>query len=127
MFRKRVNTKKNAGFLFPVPLAALLSTAALLCFGYLWLNGRCESLAQDIKRLEESRAEVRRRVLNEEYKWSNLCTLRRVREALVQFQIPMDWPDNARVVHLSRPLDAAEIEPASRTQVAQTRPPARRK
>ena len=121
MYRKRVNTKKNAGFLFPVPLAALLSTAALLCFGYLWLNGRCESLAQDIKRLEDGKAEVRRRVLNEEYKWSNLCTLRRVREALVQFQIPMDWPDNARVVHISRPLDVAELEPAPKTQVAQSR------
>ena len=109
----RVNRKKEkSGSLFPAPLAGLLILAALLSLSYLWLCGRCEALGRDIQKLEDQRSELRRRVVNEEYKWSNLNSLAQIRQALARFDIEMGWPDERRVIRLARPLDAAELDPA---------------
>ncbi len=110
--RGRVNRKRQAeGALVPRLLALVLSVGALLALSYLWLCGRCETLARDIKTIEVRYDEVHRRRLNEEYKWSNLCTLRRVQAALGRFHLEMGWPRQDRVVHLSRPLQMHDPEP----------------
>lgn len=108
--RKRVNVKKNGGFLVPPMLALVLGGAMLVAFGYVWLCGRCRSMAGEIRRMEDQAAEIHRRVLNEEFKWSNLCTLKRVRDQLALWNIQMDWPAKDRIVHLTRPLDSGEPE-----------------
>ena len=117
---RRVNTKKDAHRVLPVPLVAALVMTVLLGLSYLWIHERCESLARDIKKTEERIAEAHRRVVNEEYKWSNLCTLRRVRESLAAFHIEMTWPEEGRVVHLTRALDFAGMTPLPEPQFAQS-------
>lgn len=113
MITHRVNRKKERnGPLFPAPLAGLLTLAALLSLSYLWLCGRCEALGRDIQKLEEQQADLRRRVINEEYKWSNLNSLGQIRQALARFNISMGWPDERRIIRLARPLDATELDPA---------------
>jgi hypothetical protein len=119
--RRRVNVKRNVRRVFPVRLLLLLTVVATFALSYLWLCGRCQSLARDLKRSEDRLAEIRRRRLNEEYKWSNLCTLKRVRDALAAFRIEMDWPGKDRVVYLTRPVDIADLPSAPGPQFAQTR------
>ncbi len=113
--------KRNARRVFPVRLFVLLTVVAVFSLSYLWLCSRSQSLARDLKKAEERLAEVHRRRLNEEYKWSNLCTLKRVRDALAAFHIEMDWPGKDRVVYLTRSLDIADLPSAPGPQFAQTR------
>jgi len=119
--RRRVNVKRNARRVFPVRLLLLLTVVAAFALSYLWLCGRCQALARDLKKAEDRLAEIRRRRLNEEYKWSNLCTLRKVRDALEAFRIEMDWPGKDRVVYLTRAVDIADLPSAPGPQFAQTR------
>ena len=116
--RRRVNVKRNARRVFPVRLLLLLTDVATFALSYLWLCGRCQALARDLKKAEDRLAEIHRRRLNEEYKWSNLCTLKRVREQLALWNIAMDWPARDQVVHLTRPMDPGEVEAPPAMQVA---------
>lgn len=118
--KRRTNRKREAGFLFPIPLAIVLSLAAVLSLGYLWLCGRCEAMGGDIRRLERRQEALRRQVVNEEFKWSNLTSLRSIERALAQFDLPLRWPTDRQVIHLSRPLRAVELTaaPGAPTQVA---------
>ena len=115
--------KKGERSVFPRWFAACLSVAAILGISYIWLITRCEAMARDIKKTEERVGEVQRRILNEEYKWSNTCTLRRVREQLARFHIEMDWPDKDRIVHLSRALEIADAVVGPGSQLAGARRP----
>lgn len=85
---------------------------ALLLLLYLRLNGRCEAIGREIQRLESLRADLRRQATAEEYKWANRNSLREIRLALSRFQIEMGWPDERRVIRLSRTLEASDIAPA---------------
>jgi hypothetical protein len=117
MMTYRVNRKKESGSLFPAPLAGLLTLAALLALSYLWLCGRCEALGRDIQRMESQRAELRRRVIAEEYKWSNLNSLRQIQQALARFDIAMGWPEERRVIRLARPIDVSDLDAAVLPQI----------
>lgn len=116
--RKRVTVKKGGGSLALTLLVLVVGGAMCAAFAYVLLCGRCRTLAGEIRRMEDQAAEIHRRVLNEEYKWSNLCTLKRVREQLAVWNIAMDWPSKEQVVHLTRPLDPGEVEAPPAVQVA---------
>lgn len=107
--KRKVNRKKQQAMVFPVPLAATLVVAAGLALSYLWLCGRCEALGREIKQTEQRKEQLHRDVLNEEYKWTNMRSLRNIRATLHHFNIQMDWPDERAVVYLSRDLDADQI------------------
>jgi hypothetical protein len=104
--RKKQNRKKQqqSGFVFPLPLAALLMLAAVLALSYLWLCGRCEALGKRIKQLETVRTEVQRQRYNEEYKWANLKSPPSMMRALRRHNLEMYWPTKRQVVeiHLSQ-------------------------
>ncbi len=118
MIRYRVNRKKRRDeSLFPSPLAGLLILAALLALSYLWLCGRCDAISREIQALEEQYTELRRRVVAEEYRWAQLNTLSRIRSALDRFGIPMERPDERRIVRLARPLPLEEWEPIAAPQL----------
>lgn len=114
------NRRKPSGFIFPFPLAVVLALAAVLATGYLVLCNRCEALAEDIRQLERREAEVQRQVVNEEFKWSNMTSLRSIEQALARFDLPLRWPSDRQVIHLSRPLRVAELTaaPSGGPQVA---------
>ena len=90
MARRKKNRKKDSeGFIFPAPFAAILGAVALVSLGYLWLCGRCEAMGAQIKMLENRKVEAHKRVINEEYKWSNMKSPGNILALLQQLQ-PFD-------------------------------------
>ena len=101
MVRHKKNRKKDSeGFIFPAPFAAILGAVALVSLGYLWFCGRCEALGAQIKMLENRKVEAHKRVINEEYKWSNMKSPGNILAMLHHNNLPMDYPEESRVVRL---------------------------
>ena len=101
---KRLRTKNRpkgrSGPVFPAPLALVLGVVAALALTYLWLCNRCEMLGQTIKRKEHDLAELKRRVVNEEFKWSNMTSPQNMQRLLQAHQLAMTWPSERDVVRL---------------------------
>ncbi len=101
------NRKKQAqGVLFPAPLAAVLVLLAAVFIGYLWLCSSCEGLGAHIKALEKTRAEVHKRVLNEEFKWSNMKSPQNIELLMRKHNLVMTFPDDGNVVRLRAGIGA---------------------
>lgn len=101
MVRHKKNRKKDSeGFIFPAPFAAILGAVALISLGYLWFCGRCEALGAQIKMLEIRKVEAHKRVINEEYKWSNMKSPGNILALLQNNNLLMNYPDESRVVRL---------------------------
>ena len=101
MARRKKNRKKDSeGFIFPAPFAAILGAVALVSLGYLWLCGRCEAMGARIKMLENKKVEAHKRVINEEYKWSNMKSPGNILALLQRYNLSMNYPDESRVVRL---------------------------
>ena len=99
--------------IYPLSLQALFRSPAGLGFSYLWLGARCDALGQRIKDLEKQRVAVRRLVVNEEFKWSNLTTFENITRLLKKHNLQMDWPRQNDVVRLRRPDTALARSEAS--------------
>lgn len=98
---QRKNKKKRQdAYLVSTPLSVILILAAVFSLSYLWICGRCEAMGKRIQALESDYEEVHKRRLNEEYKWSNLCSPARLEQALKQHNLEMAWPDRGQVIHL---------------------------
>jgi hypothetical protein len=97
---KRNRKKHEVRVSFPCPLAAILLTVATLSLAYLWLCGRCDAMGKDLTALEERKEEVRRRVLNEEFKWTNLKAPRSMRVLLQKHNLVMMLPGEEKVVRV---------------------------
>lgn len=108
---KRLRTKNRpkarARAVFPAPLALVLGLVAVLSVTYLWLCGRCDQLGQEIKRKERALVELRRHVVNEEYKWSNLTSPQNMQRLLQAHQLVMTWPSERDVVRLGTPVETS--------------------
>ena len=101
MARHKRNRKKDSeGFIFPAPFAAILGAVALVSLGYLWFCGRCEALGAQIKTLEIRKSEAHKRVINEEYKWSNMKSPGNILALLQHYNLLMNYPEESRVVRL---------------------------
>lgn len=99
--RHKKNRKKQPeGLIVPAPLASILVLSAVFSLVYLWFNGRCEALGNQIKVLEAKKTELHKHVINEEYKWSNLKSPRNIENLLQRFNLGMTWPQHDRVVRL---------------------------
>jgi len=96
--KKTRNRHRQAGFMFPTPLAGILLSAAVMALSYLWLGGKCEALGRNIKILERECAELCARRTNEESKWSWMITPGNMEIALKRHRLDMDWPDGKRLV-----------------------------
>jgi len=119
--RKKRNRKLDAKpAAFPSPLAAVLLTVGSLCIFYLWLCGRCDALGKDITRLEEERTQIRRRVMNEELKWTVATSQANLRQLLEKHRLEMILPDEGHIVRVRTPSGEALPEGASH-QFAQGR------
>ena len=103
-YRKNVKTRLLPGWLVVVVVAA-----AGMGFSYLWLGARCDALGRRIKELEKQKVAVRRLVVNEEFKWSNLTTFENITRLLKKHNLDMDWPKQNDVVRLRRPGTAIAL------------------
>ncbi|MDI6775108.1 MAG: hypothetical protein QME60_06910 [Verrucomicrobiota bacterium] len=90
------------GFIFPVPFAGLLAVIAAMALWYLWLGCRCEALGKELKRLEDEKAELTKRCLNEEYKWARMKSPESIDRALARHGIVMIWPRSEQIVRLTK-------------------------
>ncbi len=113
--RRITNKKRQTRSCFPAPLAMVLTLAATLALSYVWLCSRNEALAASIRELEEQQEQVQRRLVTEEFKWSQLLSPRSVERALARFDLPLVWPSERQLVHLSRPLRMQDLSESDLT------------
>lgn len=111
--RNRNYRKQVRAGLLPGWLAAVVVAAAGLGFSYLWMDAQCDDLGKRIKVLEREKVAVRRLVVNEEFKWSNLTTFENITRLLKKHNLQMDWPRQNDVVRLRRPDTALARSEAS--------------
>jgi hypothetical protein len=87
----------------------ILFLAAVLGMVYLHLFNTCERLGRNIKRLEYERAELNKRVVNEERNWGTASSIRNVEKLMEAHGIRMTFPSESQIVRI--PLSEIE-EPA---------------
>lgn len=102
-FRRKNKDRIYRGFVFPFRYALVLAGIAVIALTYLLLCNRCDAMGKQIKVLERELADVHKRRVNEEFKWSNLRSPANIEQALLRHQLVMRWPDKTRVVRLSPP------------------------
>lgn len=98
--RKQNRRKDPKSIVFPAPLAGILTLVVVVALSYLWFCDRCEAMGRQIKTLEGQKAELHRRVLNEEFKWSNMKSPRNIESLLQRFNLVMTWPEEQRVIRM---------------------------
>ena len=111
--RNRKKTKVH-GFIFPVPIAGLLVLLSILGLAYVWLGYRCEALGRELKELETERAALRKKYLNEEYRWTQMKSLENIERVLLKHRIRMSWPHRDQVVSLPN-IETLQAELAETT------------
>lgn len=115
--RGRKNRKRHEARVgFPSPLAAVLVSFAVLSLVYLWLCGRCDALGKSLTRLEDRKEDLHGRMLNEEYKWSNMKSPRRMEELLLRHHLIMSLPAEGRIIRVRPSKGGQELAPAAGTQ-----------
>jgi hypothetical protein len=85
---------------FPVVLANILVFVAVFGLSYVWLCARCDTLGQEIKRLETVQREARRRMINEQDRWSSQLAPANLDRALKRHNLAMHLPDGQQIVRV---------------------------
>jgi len=99
----RVRSRKpGVHSIFPGTLFGVLVTMAIFAMGYLYLCGRCDALGKKINQLEKNRDNLRREIVNEEFKWSNMTSPESMEKLLKKHDLIMTWPSEDSVVRLRR-------------------------
>ena len=96
--RQRVRSRKaQVRIPFPVVLANILVFVAVFGLSYVWLCARCDTLGQEIKRLETVQRETRRRMINEQDRWSSQLAPANLDRALKRHNLAMHLPDDQQI------------------------------
>jgi hypothetical protein len=99
----RVRSRKpGVRGVFPGTLFAILLVVASFALTYLYLCSRCDALGKKINELEKTRDALRREVVTEQFKWSNLTSPKSMEELLKKHGLIMTWPSEDSVVRLHR-------------------------
>ena len=80
--------------------ASLCALAAVLAMVYLSLYNTCETIGREIKKLENERAELQKRVVNEERNWAAARSIRSMEQLLETHGIVMSWPAEQNIIRL---------------------------
>ncbi len=101
--RKNTRTRKTSQRkVFPGFLALILFLATGASLGYLYVCGRCDALGKNINSLEKKRDAVKRDVVNEQFKWSNMTAPENIERLLARHNLQMIQPTEDMVVRLRR-------------------------
>jgi hypothetical protein len=79
---------------------ALVALAAAVAMTYLSIHNTCESTGRQIKQLEFDKAELMKRVVNEERNWEMARSPARMEALMVQHGIAMSWPAEQNIIRL---------------------------
>ncbi len=115
---RRNRRKKSAGFVFPLPVAALLMATVALLLMYVWLDARGQALGARIRVLERQKAEIARRYDHEIWKWEAMKSPASIERALRQHSMDMVWPVEGNLVRIQNQR-ADETSLAAGRQVVQ--------
>ena len=85
---------------FPVVLANILVFVAVFGLSYVWLCARCDTLGQDIKRLETAQRNTRRLLINEQDRWFSKLAPSSLDRALKRHSLAMRLPDEQQIVRV---------------------------
>jgi ATP-dependent protease HslVU (ClpYQ) peptidase subunit len=106
--RNRKNGREgNRLMIWGVSISAL---AAALAMVYLSLFNTCEQIGRQIKSLEQQRAELQKRVVNEERNWATARSIRNMDQLMEAHGIVMSWPAEQNIIRLraTEPDDPAQ-------------------
>jgi hypothetical protein len=98
---RRNRKKRLDSFMLPLPLAGAVVLLVATALAYVWLDCRCETLGREIRTFEKEQELLKRKCLNEEYKWMRLKSPVEIEKALQKFNIVMTWPRNEQVVRMT--------------------------
>ena len=93
----------------PVPLSGVLVLMLVLGLSYMWIDVRCDALGKEIKHREAVLAAARKRLVNEQDRWSYLTSPVNLRRAIRKWHLDMEMPDESQIVRV-RYQRAREVE-----------------
>mgnify|MGYP003621590455 CR=1 FL=1 len=107
--RNRKNGHEGGRMVFWGVAFSLL--VAALAVVYLGLSNTCESIGRQIKRLEVDRAELRKRVVNEERNWATARSIGNMERLMENHGIVMTWPEERHIIrlHAAEPDEPAQF------------------
>ncbi len=73
---------------------------AVLAMVYLSLFNTCESIGREIKKLEHEKAEIHKRVVNEERNWATARSTPNMERLMAHHGIVMSWPEEQNIIRL---------------------------
>ena len=111
--------KRTAGFVFPLPVAGILTTLVVMLLLYVWLDARVQALGMRIKNLEQQQTEIQKRYDTELWKWETLKSPSGIEKMLDQNKIVMVWPAEVNIVRLPEPEVELGLNPRGDRQLAQ--------
>lgn len=98
--QRRRSHKAQVRIPFPVVLANILVFVAVFGLSYVWLCAQCDTLGREIKQLEAVQRDTRRRLNNEQDRWSNLLAPGNLERALKRHNLAMRLPDDHQIVRV---------------------------
>ena len=105
--RNRKNGHEGNRMMFwGVSISAVIAVVAM---GYLSLYNTCENIGRQIKKLEHERAELHKRVVNEERNWAMARSIGNMEQLMENHGIVMSWPEERNIIRLRQ---AEADEPA---------------
>jgi hypothetical protein len=99
MMRKN-RKKRQGGFMFPAPLAAVLVIVAALSLLYVCLNAKTEALGRELKALEGRRDALRAKLIREQWVWAQMQAPSSIERALRDHGLVMMWPAVEQIVRV---------------------------
>jgi hypothetical protein len=88
--------------IFPGTLLSALLGLGIFAISYLTLCSRCDAIGRRINELEKVHENLKREIVNEEFKWSKLTDLQSMEILLAHHGLEMIWPSEDSVVRLHR-------------------------
>ena len=91
--------------LWGVGLGVLSAAVAMV---YLGMLNTCETLGQQIKRLEVQQFELHKRAVNEERNWAAARSISNMEQLMARHGIAMSWPDQRNIIRM-RPAEPTQF------------------
>ena len=109
--------KRQARVPFPVLLANVLVLVAVLGLSYMWLCSRCDALGSDIKGKERKLISARKRLVNEQDRWSAVKAPQNIIGAIERHGLAMKMHHSSQIVEVGEWSAAGRTAMNSRREI----------